>query len=73
MKGIDKEFDFGVLYHAHYSLEYRREQFEKYGRIYNVRHYCVVEGFHFPRLIEATELTNDIFMSANGFVVGNKL
>lgn len=73
MKGIDKEFDFGVLYHANYSLAYRREQFEKYNKLYNVRHYRVVEGFHFPKLIEASEITDDLFISANGFVVGNKL
>ena len=72
MKGIDKEFDFGVLYHPHYSLDYRRSIFEKYQIQYNVRLYKVVEGFNFPDLIEAAP--NDGFqMSANGFVVGNKL
>jgi len=73
MKGIDKEFDFGVLYHPHYALAYRKKEFDRYKQIYNVRLYHVVEGFHFPKLLEEGQLENEHFMSASGFVVGNKL
>jgi len=72
MKGIDKEFDFGVLYHPHYSLAYRKAQYEKYNKLYNARLYQVVEGFSFPKLIEVSQLKDNFFQSADGFVVGNK-
>jgi hypothetical protein len=72
MKGIDKEFDFGVLFHSHYSLSYRKEQYAKYNSRYNARLYSVVKGFSFPRLIEARDYNDDHFMYADGFVVGNQ-
>jgi len=73
MKGIDKEFDFGVLFHPHYSLAYRLELYKNYQHKYNVKLYNVVKSFSFPKLVESRKYTEDQFMFANGFVVGNKL
>lgn len=72
MKGIDKEFDFGVLFHSHYTLSYRKALFDKYKPLYNVKLYSVVKGFSFPKLIEAREYNDDHFIYADGLVVGNK-
>jgi hypothetical protein len=57
MKGIDKEFDFGVLFHQHYSMQYRKELFSKYSRLFNVKLYHIVSGFHFPKLVEDPKVT----------------
>lgn len=73
MKGIDKEFDFGVLFHPHYSLAHRQGLFNNYLNKYNIRLYNVVKGFSFPKLVETRKYTEDQFMFADGFVVGDKL
>ncbi len=71
MRGIAKEYDFGVLFHPAYSQEYRKSLFNKYAGIYHIRLYQVVLGFHFPRLIESDTPHGEHFMLANGFVVGD--
>lgn len=69
----NRPYSFAFLFHEHYSLEYRKEVYQKYARDYIVKLYRLPGGFAFPDLLvkEAYEAVD--FLYADGIVVGDKL
>jgi hypothetical protein len=69
----NRPYSFSFLFHEHYSLEYRKEVYQKYAQDYIVKLYRLPGGFAFPDLLMKEAYEAEDFLHADGIVVGDKL